>query len=85
MLYSHPFDNLEERLAKPFAIVCVIESREANESTLELPFSGYFFDPVRCDRKIAISIACLPSIAGQANFALHGRTLKNGGKGVRER
>jgi hypothetical protein len=83
MLYSHLLDNLEESLAKAFAVVCIIESREANDSTLELPFSGYWlFDPVHRDCKIAIGIACLPCIAGQANFALNGGTLENGGKGV---
>ena len=81
MLYSHPLDNLEESLAKPFTIVCIIESREANESTLKLPFSSYWlFDPVRRNCKITIGIACLPCIAGQANFALNGGTLTNGGK-----
>ena len=36
MLNSQLLDYLEQSLAKPFTIVCIVELGEANESTLEL-------------------------------------------------
>jgi hypothetical protein len=77
MLNSQSLDYLEQSLAKPFTVMRIIESGEANESTLELPFSKHWFlDPVRRDRKIAISIARLPCITCQTNFALNRMTLQ---------
>ncbi len=77
MLNSQSLDYLEQSLAKPFTIVCIVESGEANESTLELPFSKHWFlDLVCCDHKIAVSIAHLPCITCQANFTLNHTTLQ---------
>jgi hypothetical protein len=73
----HSFDDLEESLPKPHAVVCIVEPRETDYRTLEFPFCwGRLPCPVCRDSKIAIGITRLPCIACKANFAPDSRTLQ---------
>jgi hypothetical protein len=67
---AHPIEDLEESLTKPLAAVRIIDTREAEQGTLELPLCRCsFLNPMPCDSKIAIGIACLPGVTRYIDLA----------------
>ena len=76
MRYANPIDNFEERLTKALTVVSIAESCEAQKAVLELPLRGWWFlNPMAGNSKVTISIAGLPSITRQVNFASNCWTL----------
>jgi hypothetical protein len=73
---AHLIEDCEEGLTKPLSAVCIIDAREAEQSTLELPLCCcHLLNPMSWDGKVAIGIACLPGIAGYIDFAQDSSTL----------
>jgi hypothetical protein len=56
----------------------VIDLREPKERTLNFPLHWYLLlDPVPCDGKKTINIACLPRVTGGIDIALDGGALQS--------
>jgi hypothetical protein len=76
VLNANPFHNFEEGLTKPLAVVCVVESREAEKAALDLPLRGHrLLNPMARYSKVPIGIASLPRVTCHINFANDGWTL----------
>lgn len=58
--------------------MCVIDLREPKEQTLNFPLHWcLLLDPVPCDRKKTVDIACLPRVTGGIDIALDGGALQS--------
>lgn len=56
--------NFKQSATEALPVVCIVDFGETEKCTFALPLGGrLLFDPMACDSKVAISIACLPSIA----------------------
>ena len=76
VLDSHSFEDLEQRLTEPLAIVGIAYSGKAEQGALGFPLSGSrFINPVPSHCEVTVRVASLPGIAGDAYLAGRGRTL----------
>lgn len=77
MIYVDPFGDFKKCLAQAFTVVSVAEMGEAKEATLELPLCRCrFLNPMASDSEVSVSVASLPCVAGETNFASDRWTLE---------
>ena len=76
LMNANLFHNLEEGLTKPLAVVCIVESHEANKAAFDLPLCGHrLLNPMARYSKVSIGIASLPRVTCHINFTNDGWTL----------
>ena len=76
MAYMEMRYNFEQRLSKTCPVMCIVQLREAEQSTLVLPLAVFFFYPRSSHCKISIAVGGLPCITCQAYFSHHPITLE---------
>jgi hypothetical protein len=70
MFNADTFENFEEGMTKPYTVMCIAKTCKAEKSGLSLPLRRCcLLDPMTSNRKVAISIAGLPSITCQIDLA----------------
>jgi hypothetical protein len=73
---ANPFDNFKQGLTQPLTIVSIVNLREAEKATFELPLCRCcFLNPVTSNCKIAVCVFRLPCITCQIDFPSDRRTL----------
>jgi len=78
MCDTNAVKDLEQGSPKPLAIVCVIEFRESEQCTFQLPDSwAVLLNPMARNSKVSIRVACLPSVTSHIDNTTHSITLVN--------